>query len=132
MHGVLVDHLCKNTLDYHMFDWYQNLYTGGTFVHFAPGQFSTFFSDIVQPTGYGRFHFAGKVVSHHHAWVAGALDSVVCTVDKVLLWDFMPWEPYFKNQHGRSYVFKDDQGAAQQFVKGLFLWELEAAAAASA
>jgi len=78
--------LIRDTLDFHEFDWYHNPFAMGAFAQFAPGQFSTLYADILQPAGrYGNFHFAGELASHHHAWVAGALDSATrlstCTMD---------------------------------------------------
>ncbi|KAH9483491.1 Putative bifunctional amine oxidase [Psilocybe cubensis] len=68
--------LIDDTLDFHAFDWYHNPYTMGAFAQFTPGQFSTLYADILQPAGrHGNFHFAGELASHHHAWVAGAIDS---------------------------------------------------------
>jgi hypothetical protein len=96
----------------------------GAFARFAPGQFSHFFADIVQPAGHGRFHFAGEVASYHHAWVAGALDSAVRVVWEMLRWDYPILLPDFKN---RSLVFSDDEKAEMQFVKGLYSKELEEA-----
>lgn len=77
--------LIQDTLDFHAFDWYNNPFTMGAFAQFTPGQFSTLYADILQPAGfYGNFHFAGELASHHHAWVAGALDSaarVACHIE---------------------------------------------------
>jgi len=127
LHGVTVEWLRDETLDYHAFNWYQNPYTMGAFAFFTPGQFSTFFSDIVQPASYGRFHFAGEVASAHHAWVAGALDSAVRVVDNILRWDFPLWLPRFTEEYGRSSVFSDEESNRAQFLKGLFSKDLEAA-----
>ncbi|KDR69964.1 hypothetical protein GALMADRAFT_145015 [Galerina marginata CBS 339.88] len=127
LHDVDESQLRKDTLDYHAFDWYHNPYTTGAYAHFAPGQYSTFFADIVQPAAYGRFHFAGEVASHHHAWVAGALDSAVRVVDEILNWDFPFLRSNFKNTHGRSLIFRDDKTADEHFVRGLFSKELEEA-----
>ena len=123
--GVDVDYLRKETLDYHAFDWYHNPYTMGAFAHFAPGQFNILFPDIVHPAGYGRFHFAGEVASHHHAWVAGALDSANRVVGEILRWDFPRVIPRFHKESGRSLVFENDEIAEAHFVKGLFSKELE-------
>jgi len=71
LHGVTMNWLRGETLDYHAFDWYHNPYTMGAFAYFGPGKFSTFFDDIVHSAAHGRFHFAGEVASAHHAWVAG-------------------------------------------------------------
>ena len=119
--------LRDQTLDYHAFDWYHNPYTMGAFAHYAPGQYNTFFSDIVHPAGHGRFHFAGEVASHHHAWVAGALDSAVRVVKEILFWDFLHLIPDFHNQYGRSSVFSDVNSEEEQFVRGLFSKELDEA-----
>lgn len=117
--------LRDETLDYHAFYWYSNPYTMGAFAHFAPGDFNTFFTDIVQPAARGRFHFAGEVASHHHAWVAGALDSSVRVVNEILRWDFPIWFPTFKLE--KSLVFSDEERAEKLFVRGLFSKELEEA-----
>ena len=129
LHGpeVTVDYLRKEMLDYHAFDWYHNPYTMGAFAHFAAGKFSTFFTDIVHPAGYGHFHFVGEVASHHHAWVAGALDSAKRVVDEILRWDFPIMIPKFQEEYGRSSVFSDEKSAEAHFVKGLFSRELEKA-----
>jgi len=48
----------------------------GAFAQFTPGQFSTLYADILQPAGFfEKFHFMGELATHHHAWVAGVLDS---------------------------------------------------------
>jgi hypothetical protein len=127
LHGVSVKQLRADTLDYHAFNWYHNPFTMGAYAHFAPGQFSTFFADIVQPAAYGRFHFAGEVASAHHAWVAGALDSAVRVVDEIIRWDLPLLLPRFKGEHGRSVVFSDEKSAEAGFVRGLFSQELEEA-----
>jgi Flavin containing amine oxidoreductase len=126
---VTVKYLREEALDYHAFDWYQNPYTMGAFADFAPGQFSTFFADIVHTAGYGRFHFAGEVASHHHAWVAGALDSAKRVVDEILRWDFPIMIPKFEKEYGygRSSVFSDEKSAEAHFLRGLFSKELESA-----
>jgi hypothetical protein len=123
LHGVPESELRNQTIDYHAFYWYQNPYTMGAYAHFGPGDFSTFFADIVQPAARGRFHFAGEVASHHHAWVAGALDSAVRVVNEILRWDFPIWFPQFKLE--KSLVFSDEERAKKQLVRGLFSTELE-------
>ena len=127
LHGVDATWLRGETLDYHAFDWYHNPYTMGAFALFAPGQFGTFFPDIVQPAAYGGFHFAGEAASAHHAWVAGALDSAVRVVDEILRWDFPFWVREFRDQCGLSSVFRDESTAEEQFIKGLFSKKLEEA-----
>jgi monoamine oxidase len=127
LHGVTVDYLRKETVDYHAFDWYHNPYTMGAYAHFAPGQFGTLFTDIVHPAGYGRFHFAGEVASHHHGWTAGALDSAKRVVSEILRWDLPAMIPKFQEECGRSSVFSDEHSAEAHFIKGLFSKELEKA-----
>jgi len=77
--------LIQDMLDFHTFDWYHNLFTMGTFSQFTSGQFSILYADILQRAGrYRNFHFAGELASHHHVWVAGALDSaarVACHIE---------------------------------------------------
>jgi monoamine oxidase len=129
LHGVSVKKLREDTLDYHAFNWYHNPFTKGAYAHFAPGQFSTFFKDILLPAAYGRFHFAGEVASAHHAWVAGALDSAVRVVDEIICWDLPILIPKFRKEFGRSVVFSDEKSADEQFVRGVFSQELEEAGA---
>ena len=124
---MTVKKLKDETLDYHAFDWYHNPFTMGAFATFAPGEFSTLFSDIVHPAGYGRFHFAGEVASHHHAWVAGALDSAVRVVKEILFWDLPHRIAKFHDVYGRSSVFSSAESEEQHFVKGLFSKELDEA-----
>jgi len=131
LHGVDEATLRKNTLDYRAFDWYHNPYTMGAFAHFAPGQFNILYESIVHTAGYGRFHFAGEVASHHHAWIAGALDSANRVVfDEILHLDFLPWLLDFKQQdegYRRSLIFSDDKRAKEHFVRGLYSNELDEA-----
>lgn len=76
--------LIDDTLDFHAFNWYTNPYTMGAFAQFTPGQFSTLYADILESAGcHGNFHFAGELASHHHAWVAGALDSATRVVGSI-------------------------------------------------
>ncbi|KIM41682.1 hypothetical protein M413DRAFT_444930 [Hebeloma cylindrosporum] len=78
--------LIDDTLDFHAFNWYANPFTMGAFAQFGPGQFSTLYADILQPAGrYGNFHFAGELASHHHAWVAGALDSATRVASHIVM-----------------------------------------------
>jgi len=79
----------------------------------------------VEPACFGRFHFAGEVVSAQHAWVAGALDSAVRVVDNILRWDFPMWLFKFTDKYGRSEVFSDEESDNAQFLKGLFSKDLE-------
>ena len=80
----------------------------GTFANFAPGQYSTFFADILQPTSYGRFHFAGDVASHHNGGAAEALDITVRVVNEVIRLVFRSWDREFREKYGVSAVFRDE------------------------
>ena len=124
LHDVTVEYLVGETLDYHAFYWYQCPFTMGSFANFAPGQYSTFFPEIVEPAGYGRFHFAGELASHHHAWVSGALDSAVRVVNEILAWDYPSHTFKFHEKHGMSEIFSDETKEAQQFNAGLYGQEI--------
>jgi len=127
LHKVDEPTLRKNTLGYCAFDWYHNPYTMGGWAQFAPGQFSLLYDSIVHTAGYGRFHFAGEVASHHHAWVAGALDSANRVVEEILRLDFPPWIHKFNKEFTRSLIFSEEKHAQEHFVRGLYSKELEAA-----
>ncbi|KAH9955575.1 hypothetical protein BC827DRAFT_1378989 [Russula dissimulans] len=125
LHKVDEDTLRKNTLDYRAFDWCHNPYTMGGWAHFGPGKFGLLYPSIVHAAGYGRFHFAGEVASHHHAWVAGALDSANRVVEEIAHLDFLPWLRRFNEEFTRSVVFSDERRAQEYFVGGLYSRELE-------
>ena len=134
LHGVDANWLRGETLDYHAFDWYHSPFTMGAFAHFAPGQFSNLYTDIVHSAGYGRFHFAGEVASHHHAWVAGALDSAVRVFREILRLDFPIMISWLKTQEENksgenllSLVFSNEEHAEEHHIKGLFSKEIEEA-----
>jgi hypothetical protein len=127
MHRVDEKTLREDTLGYHAFDWYHNPYTMDAFAQFAPGQFSTFYSSIVHPAGNGRFHFAGEVASPHHAWVAGALDSVKRVVKEIIFLDFPKEVSKFNEEYKGSFVFTDQKRFEEQIFRGLFSKQLEKA-----
>jgi hypothetical protein len=93
----------------------------------CPGQFSTMYPDILQPCTRGRFHFAGELASHSHAWVAGALDLAVRAVDaEIICMDFLNLLDKFEKNNGRSSVFSNRESADQLFIRGLYSKETEA------
>ena len=49
---------------------------------FLPGQFSRYHN--IAGTPEGNIHFAGEHLSKHHTWIAGAIDSALNTVAKML------------------------------------------------
>ncbi|KAM7211266.1 putative amine oxidase [Rhypophila decipiens] len=56
-------------------DWYTNPNTAGAFAFFRPFQFSSMWGKMIQPSG--DVVVVGEHASPHHAWVVGALESVV-------------------------------------------------------
>ncbi|KAF5659584.1 amino-acid oxidase [Fusarium heterosporum] len=68
--------LIKNSyLDHHSYDWSEDANTAGAFAFFRPQQFSSMWNRVIQPSG--DVVIAGEAASPHHAWVVGALESVV-------------------------------------------------------
>jgi monoamine oxidase len=53
--------------------WARDVWAGGAFAVFHPGQMSTFMPDIARPEG--RVHFAGEHTSSWMGWMQGALES---------------------------------------------------------
>ena len=64
-----------NYLDHHAWDWSSDPYVGGGYAHFGPQQFSTRWSQLIQPSG--DVIIAGEHASPHHGWVEGAFESVI-------------------------------------------------------
>ncbi|KAI1329873.1 hypothetical protein F5Y16DRAFT_364929 [Xylariaceae sp. FL0255] len=64
-----------NYIDHHAFDWYKDPTTAGSFAFFRPQQFSRMWNKMIQPSG--DVVIVGEAASPHHAWVVGALESVV-------------------------------------------------------
>jgi monoamine oxidase len=64
----------------HAYDWYKDENMSGAFAYFGPGQFSKMWPEITQPNAYGRLYLVGEAASAHHAWIVGALESVVRAV----------------------------------------------------
>ncbi|KAF5002046.1 hypothetical protein FGRMN_657 [Fusarium graminum] len=68
--------LIKNSyLDHHSYDWSEDANTAGAFAFFRPQQFSSMWNRVIRPSG--DVIIAGEAASPHHAWVVGALESVV-------------------------------------------------------
>ncbi|KAM0350645.1 hypothetical protein ACHAPU_003131 [Fusarium lateritium] len=65
----------KSYLDHHSYDWSEDANTAGAFAFFRPQQFSSMWNRIIQPSG--DVVIVGEAASPHHAWVVGALESVV-------------------------------------------------------
>jgi monoamine oxidase len=62
-------------VDHHAHDWSADPNTAGAFAFFRPQQFSRLWGHLIRPAG--DLIIAGEAASPHHAWVVGALESVV-------------------------------------------------------
>lgn len=65
---------------HHAWDWYRDQNMSGAFAYFGPGQFSNMWEEIIKPNAFGQLYFVGEAASSHHAWVVGALESVLRAV----------------------------------------------------
>ncbi|CAF3640669.1 unnamed protein product [Fusarium graminearum] len=66
--------------DHHAYDWYGDQNMSGAFAYFGPGQFSNMWQEIIKPNAYGQLYLVGEASSSHHAWIVGALESVIRAV----------------------------------------------------
>ncbi|KLP10574.1 related to L-amino-acid oxidase [Fusarium fujikuroi] len=66
--------------DHHAYDWYRDENMSGAFAYFGPSQFSNMWSEIIKPNAYGQLYLIGEASSSHHAWIVGALESVIRAV----------------------------------------------------
>lgn len=71
------DLIRKEYVEHHAYDWYHDPHMAGAFAYFGPGQFSELYPSITKPNALGRLYFVGEAASAHHAWVVGALESVI-------------------------------------------------------
>ncbi|KAF8432065.1 hypothetical protein BGX38DRAFT_1227268 [Terfezia claveryi] len=85
MHGITEVELRNLTEDYHVYNWYGDPLTRGSWSAFGPGQYSSFFGRIQRPQSMGRLFFAGDSTSIYPGWIVGALDSAYRTVLQFLL-----------------------------------------------
>lgn len=60
---------------HHAWDWSEDPNAAGAFAFFRPQQFSAMWPQLIQPSG--DVVIVGEAASPHHAWVVGALESVV-------------------------------------------------------
>ncbi|EXF84028.1 flavin containing amine oxidoreductase [Colletotrichum fioriniae PJ7] len=72
-----LEELNKQYLEHHAYDWYHDPHMAGAFAYFGPSQFSELYPAITKPNAGGQLYFVGEAASAHHAWVVGALESVV-------------------------------------------------------
>ncbi|KAK1535929.1 flavin containing amine oxidoreductase [Colletotrichum paranaense] len=69
--------LNEQYVEHHAYDWYHDPQMAGAFAYFGPSQFSELYPAITKPNAGGQLYFVGEAASAHHAWVVGALESVV-------------------------------------------------------
>ncbi|KAJ3536054.1 hypothetical protein NM208_g6884 [Fusarium decemcellulare] len=67
-------------VEHHSWDWYRDPNMSGAFAYFGPGQFSNMWQEIIKPNSFGQLYLVGEASSSHHAWIVGALESVVRAV----------------------------------------------------
>ena len=80
----LLKKIRSSYITHHAYDWNVDEYTAGAFAHFAPGQFSKLYPDLITPSAGGKLFIIGEAASKHHAWVVGALESAVRGVYQLL------------------------------------------------
>ncbi|RSL83216.1 hypothetical protein CEP51_004657 [Fusarium floridanum] len=76
----LLEILKAQYMDHHAYDWYKDQNMSGAFAYFGPGQFSNMWQEIIKPNAFGQFYIVGEAASSHHAWIVGALESVIRAV----------------------------------------------------
>ncbi|RGP72367.1 hypothetical protein FLONG3_6763 [Fusarium longipes] len=76
----LVKFLEDQYIDHHGYDWYRDQHMSGAFAYFGPGQFSNMWQEIIKPNSFGQLYLVGEAASSHHAWIVGALESVIRAV----------------------------------------------------
>jgi len=76
----LVELLEEQYIDHHGYDWYRDQNMSGAFAYFGPGQFSNMWQEIIKPNAFGQLYLVGEAASSHHAWIVGALESVIRAV----------------------------------------------------
>ncbi|KAK1624992.1 hypothetical protein BDP81DRAFT_474713 [Colletotrichum phormii] len=72
--------ISENLSETHGYDWYRDPLMAGAFAFFGPCQFWDLYPAITKPNSFGQLYFIGEAASAHHAWVVGALESVVRAV----------------------------------------------------
>ncbi|KAM0469799.1 hypothetical protein ACHAP7_009830 [Fusarium lateritium] len=76
----MVTFLEEQYVDHHGYDWYRDQNMSGAFAYFGPGQFSNMWQEIIKPNALGQLYLVGEAASSHHAWIVGALESVIRAV----------------------------------------------------
>ncbi|KAF7560122.1 hypothetical protein G7046_g4037 [Stylonectria norvegica] len=65
---------------HHAWDWYRDQNMSGAFAYYGPGQFSNMWEEVLKPNAFGQLYLVGEAASSHHAWIVGALESVIRAV----------------------------------------------------
>lgn len=73
----LLARLEEEYVDHHAWDWYRDENMSGAFAYFGPSQYSNMWQEIIKPNAFGQLYLIGEAASAHHAWIVGALESVV-------------------------------------------------------
>ncbi|KAL9562596.1 hypothetical protein ACKAV7_013160 [Fusarium commune] len=76
----MVTFLEEQYIGHHGYDWYRDQHMSGAFAYFGPGQFSNMWQEIIKPNALGQLYLVGEAASSHHAWIVGALESVIRAV----------------------------------------------------
>ncbi|KAH7303409.1 hypothetical protein B0I35DRAFT_472320 [Stachybotrys elegans] len=72
-----LDLITNEYMEHHAYGWSHDPHMAGAFAYFGPCQFSQLYSAITKPNAGGQLYFVGEAASAHHAWVVGALESVI-------------------------------------------------------
>ncbi|CAM1507592.1 Fc.00g072330.m01.CDS01 [Cosmosporella sp. VM-42] len=73
----LLPHLVEQYDTHHAWDWYSDENMSGAFAYYGPGQFSNMWEEVLKPNAFGQLYLIGEAASSHHAWIVGALESVI-------------------------------------------------------
>jgi hypothetical protein len=76
----LLKELNEKYITHHAYDWYRDQNMSGAFAYFGPGQFFNMWQEIIKPNAFGQLYLIGEAASSHHAWIVGALESVIRAV----------------------------------------------------
>ncbi|KAF4980211.1 hypothetical protein FZEAL_3722 [Fusarium zealandicum] len=87
--------LNEQYMDHHSWDWYRDQHMSGAFAYFGPGQFSNMWQEIIKPNAFGQLYLIGEASSSHHAWIVGALESVIRAI-YVMFQGLQSHDPEFK------------------------------------
>ncbi|RPB27050.1 hypothetical protein L211DRAFT_896752 [Terfezia boudieri ATCC MYA-4762] len=85
MHDIPEVELRNLTESYHVYNWYGDPLTRGSWSAFGPGQYSSFYGRMQRPQAAGHLFFSGDSTSIYPGWIVGALNSAYRTVRQFLL-----------------------------------------------